>query len=172
MLLFEYHSQLENDLIPMIQRAIDRISNAHLFSPQKDEIFDIFDNIIIRLQNYIFNQNFAVVTGIYSQGRKNYTCIHYSNKINNNKKFLEHKQKTKPLIEQQKYFEYIFIFRFTNHKRIFIVFRSGQTYSDWSSNKKEKDLKINQKSITVTTTSSRFYIERDSGNICNKKNEV
>lgn len=86
------HPQLPEDQVPRIQRAIDRIPNAHLLPPQRDEVFDTPDDSIIRLQDYAFSQGFAVITSTCGQGRKNYNCIHHADKTRNYRKLPEHKE--------------------------------------------------------------------------------
>ena len=49
------HPYLEKDLIPILQRAIDRISLSYLHSPSKNETFNTPDDVWTRLQDYAFS---------------------------------------------------------------------------------------------------------------------
>ena len=87
------HPYLDEDLIPILQRAIDRIPPSHLLPPRKNETFDTPDDAWTRLQDYAFSQGFAIVTGQYGKAdpRKAYKCIHHSVETKNWRKLPEHK---------------------------------------------------------------------------------
>lgn len=57
------HPYLEDDLIPIYQRVIHRIQPSHLLRPRKNKTFDTPDDAWTPLQDYAFNQGFAIVTG-------------------------------------------------------------------------------------------------------------
>lgn len=92
------HPYLEEDLHPILQRAIDRIPPSHLLPPSKNEIFDTPDDAWTRLQNYAFSQGFAIVTDQCGKTnpRKFYRCIHHSIETRNWRKLLEHKREIDP----------------------------------------------------------------------------
>ena len=50
------HPYLEEDLIPVVQRVIDRIPPPHLLPPTRNETFDTPDDAWTRLQDYAFSQ--------------------------------------------------------------------------------------------------------------------
>ena len=79
------HPYLEEDLIPILQRTIDHIPASHLLPPVKNETFDTPDDAWTRLQDYTFNQNFAIITDQCGKAdpRKAYKCIHHSGDTKN-----------------------------------------------------------------------------------------
>ena len=74
------HPYLDEDLHPILQRAINRIPPSHLLPPSKNEIFYTPDEAWTRLQDYAFSQGFAIVTAQCGKAdpRKTYKCIHHS----------------------------------------------------------------------------------------------
>jgi hypothetical protein len=56
-------SRLDESLIPVIQKIRDQTSPEHLKNSQIDEQYDVSNEVYTRLQNYVFSQGFAVVTG-------------------------------------------------------------------------------------------------------------
>ncbi len=77
------HPNLNPSLIPVVQRAIDRISSIHLESSAEDELFDISSEAYERLQNYAFSQRFQIVIEFCEKDRRNYSCIHHKIDIKN-----------------------------------------------------------------------------------------
>ncbi len=91
--VWQPHPNLDPSLIPIIQRAIDRIPPAHLEPPADDELFDIPSEAYERLQNYAFSQRFQIVTGSCEVGRRNYPCIHHKADTKNYRKLDDHASK-------------------------------------------------------------------------------
>ena len=89
---------LEEDLYPILQRAIDRIPPSHLLPPSKNETFYTPDDAWTRLQDYAFSQGFAIVTGQCGKvdPRRTYKCIHHFIETKNWRKLPEHKGEVDP----------------------------------------------------------------------------
>ncbi len=101
-IVWQPHLNLDLSLIPIIQRAIDRISPAHLEPPADGELFDISNEAYERLQNYAFSQGFQIVIGFCEVGRKNYSCIHHKADTKNYRKLDDHASKDGSTNRKQK----------------------------------------------------------------------
>ena len=84
------HPRLDETLVPVIQKVIDRTPPEHLIEPSSGEQFDVPDEAYTRLQNYAFSQGFAVVVGSCGKGRKAYECVHHKSETQNNRKLDDH----------------------------------------------------------------------------------
>ncbi len=96
------HRNLNPSLIPVVQRAIDRIPSAHLESPAEGELFDISSETYERLQNYAFSQRFQIVIEFCEKDRRNYSCIHHKADIKNYRKLDDHASKDDSMNCKQK----------------------------------------------------------------------
>ena len=100
--VWQSHSNLNLSLIPIIQRAIDRIPSTHLESSADGELFDISNEAYERLQNYAFSQRFQIVIEFCEVDRKNYSCIHHKIDIKKYWKLDDHTNKDESTNRKQK----------------------------------------------------------------------
>ncbi len=96
------HLNLNSSLILVVQRAIDRISSAHLEPSAEGELFDIPSEAYERLQNYAFSQRFQIVIGFCEKDRRNYSCIHHKADTKNYRKLDDHASKDGSTNRKQK----------------------------------------------------------------------
>ncbi len=85
--VWQPHPNLNPSLIPIVQRAIDRIPPAHLEPPADGELFDIPS------EAYAFSQGFQIVIGSCEVDRRKHSCIHHKADTKNYRKLDDHASK-------------------------------------------------------------------------------
>lgn len=74
------HPLLAPDLVPIIQRQIDRIPQAHLEPPVDGEQYNEPLDCYNRLLDYAFSQGFWIVTESSTETRRRWICVHHGQK--------------------------------------------------------------------------------------------
>ena len=77
------HPLLAKDLVPEVERQVNRLPKEHLLPPESGERYSEPSDCFNRLLDYSFSQGFFVVTTFSNKERKRYQCVHHGSETRN-----------------------------------------------------------------------------------------